>query len=79
MSNVRIDGIWYDDPSLAPDLGSLKCIEESGPGNMIRRYRGLSEDIDKLPHYVITGSSCYFVDTGDLYFYEGSSDTWYKQ
>lgn len=78
MSRVRIDGVWYDDPSQVPDLGSLKCVRESGPGNMIREYRGLSEDVSKLPHYVLTGSSCFFIDTKKLYMYEGTSDTWYE-
>ncbi len=72
----RVDGVWYDDMSQAPDLGSIKCTRYEG---MIRHYSGLSTDVDKLPHYVRTGSTCLMVDTGEMYFYEETSDTWYKQ
>ena len=72
----KIDGVWYDDISLAPDLGSIRCVRNEG---MIRHYHGLSEDADKLPHYVKTGSSCFMIDTGDMYFFEKTTDTWYKQ
>lgn len=72
----RRDGVWYDDISQAPDRGSIKCIRYEG---MIRHYCGLSADVGKLPHYVKTGSTCLMVDTGEMYFYEETSDTWYKQ
>lgn len=78
MKKGKVDGVWYDDVSQAPDLGSIKCIRESGPGNMIRKYHGLSADIAKLPHYVLTGSSCFFIDTKKLYMYEKTTDTWYE-
>ena len=74
----RIDGVWYDDISQAPDMGSIKCVRESGPGNMIRSYKGLSADLSKLPHYVLTGSSCFMIDTKKLYMFEKTTDTWYE-
>ena len=72
----RVDGVWYEDMSQAPDLGSIRCTRNEG---MIRHYYGLSADVDKLPTYVETGSSCFMMDTGELYFYEKKSQTWYKQ
>ena len=72
------DGVWYDDISQAPDLGSIKCVNETGPDNMIRSYRGLSADISKLPHYVSTGSTCFFIDTKKMYMFEKTTDTWYE-
>lgn len=71
----RVDGVWYDDVSQAPDLGSIRCVRNEG---MIRHYYGLSADEDKLPTYVETGSSCFMVDTGEMYFFEKKSQTWYK-
>ena len=72
----RVDGIWYKDMSDAPDLGSIRCVRNTG---MIRHYYGLSADVAKLPDYVDTGSTCFFADTGELYVYEKMSNTWYKQ
>lgn len=71
-----VDGVWYDDMSQAPDFGSIRCTRNEG---MIRHYWGLSADLDKVPTYVRTGSSCLMVDTGDLYFFEETTKTWYKQ
>ena len=72
----KVDGVWYDDMSQAPNLGSIRCVRNEG---MIRHYNGLSTDASRLPHYVETGSTCFMVDTGEMYFYEKTSDTWYKQ
>ena len=66
----KVDGVWYDDISQAPDLGSIRCTRNEGM---------MSADVAKLPHYVRTGSTCLMVDTGEMYFYEESSDTWYQQ
>ena len=38
----RVDGVWYDDISQAPDLGSIRCVRNEG---MIRHYYGLSADV----------------------------------
>jgi len=72
----RVDGVWYDDISQAPDLGSIRCVRNEG---MIRHYYGLSADVEKLPEYVETGSSCFMIDTGKMYFFEKKSKTWYEQ
>lgn len=72
---TTIDGQLYHPGDEIWDLGSLVCVEAHGD---IRCYEGLSKDKDKLPHYVQTGSSCLMVDTGELYKYEKSTDTWYK-
>lgn len=71
-----VDGISYRSAADAPDLGSLRCVGGTG---LYRHYFGLSTDAGKLPHYVLTGSTCYMADTGDLYVYEKTTDTWYKQ
>lgn len=70
-----VDGQRYRPGDEIWDLGSFvatsaKCRK--------RNYEGLSKDIDKLPHYVDTGSSAFCLDTGDLYKYLRSTDTWYK-
>lgn len=43
----------------------------------IERWRGLSKDLDKLPHTGDTGSTAYCVDTAEKFMYEKSTDTWY--
>lgn len=69
------DGQVYQPGDEIPDMGSLVAIEVSGN---IRSYNGLAKDVNKLPHYVSSGSSCLMVDTGDYYKYLESTDTWYK-
>lgn len=70
------DGQFYEKGQEIPDLGSW--VATSVDGN-IRNYDGLSKDVAKLPHYVETGSSAYCDDTGEIYIYEKTSDTWYLQ
>lgn len=70
------DGQYYEKGQEIPDLGSW--VATSVDGN-IRNYDGLSKDVSKLPHYVGTGSSAYCDDTGEIYIYEKTSDTWYLQ
>ena len=74
-----VDGVFYDDVSDAPDLGSLRCVQDRGQDGMIRSYRGLQADFSKLPTYVRTGSSCYMVDSGKLYMYEETGQDWILQ
>ncbi len=71
-----VDGKWYEDMSTAPDLGSIRCVSNEG---MIRHYHGVSADESKLLliDYVETGSSCFMADTGDIYFYNKSTGSWY--
>jgi len=72
-----VDGKWYEDMSQAPDLGSIRCVDNKG---MIRSYHGLSADKQKLLliDYVETGSSCFMQDSGDIYFYNKSTGKWYS-
>ena len=56
------DGQTYLAGEDVPEMGSLICVKKYGN---IRDYEGLSKDIDKLPLYVGTGSSCLMTDTGD--------------
>ena len=51
---MSYDGVFYKKGEELPDLGSWECVECNG---MKRDYEGLSKDLDKLPHYVDTGSS----------------------
>ena len=73
-----VDGQACKDGEEIWDLGSLVCT--TVPLRGVRKYEGLSKDVDKLPHYkdLSTGSSCLMVDTGEFYKYEKSTDTWYK-
>ncbi len=73
---IVFDGQTYEDDETPWDLGSFTAVEVDGNA---RKYRGLSKDVDKLPHYVATGSSALCLDTGDLYMYLESTDTWYLQ
>lgn len=70
------DGQWYKTGDEIPDLGSFACVSVE-EGN-VRNYYGLSKDVSKLPHYASTGSSAFCVDTGDMYFFLESTDSWYK-
>lgn len=70
-----VDGQQYQPGDEIWDLGSF--VATSVNGNQ-RNYEGLSKDVDKLPHYVATGSSALCLDTGDYYKYLRSTDTWYK-
>ena len=74
---VKQDGQTYQPGQEVPDMGSISCINAKGN---IRKYVGLSKDIDKLPKYedLGSGSSCLFVDTGGLYIYESTSKSWYE-
>lgn len=76
---VKIDGIWYEDKSQAPNLGSLNCVEAHGQLEMIRSYRGLQSDFSKLPKYpqLQTGSTFLAADTGNFYTYVAKDKTWY--
>lgn len=70
-----VDGQQYQPGEEIWDLGSFVATSVNGKQ---RSYEGLSKDIDKLPHYVSTGSSALCLDTGDYYKYLKSTDTWYK-
>lgn len=75
-----IDGQEYTDDQTPPDLGSIECI--SILTGVIRIYRGLSEDFDKMKEYakivkLSTGSRIRFVDTGKTFKYFAPSQEWY--
>lgn len=74
--NVTIvDGQMYKPGDEIWDLGSFVATSARGRR---RNYEGLSKDVEKLPHYVDTGSSAFCFDTGDFYKYLRLTDTWYK-
>lgn len=70
-----VDGQLYEPGDEIWDLGSFVATSAKGRK---RNYEGLSKDIEKLPHYVDTGSSAFCLDTGDFYKYLRSTDKWYK-
>lgn len=72
---VIVDNITYHPGEEIPDLGSWVAIETK---ERYRSYIGLSEDVEKLPHSVDSGSTALCLDTGDLYIYHKKTDTWYK-
>ena len=79
---IYYDGHAYERAADCPDLGSLVCDKAyNGEYQGKREYMGLSKDRDKLPKYrdLRTGSSCVMLDTGDVYFYESTTQEWYKQ
>lgn len=69
------DGQTYLAGEDVPEMGSLICVKKYGN---IRDYEGLSKDIDKLPLYVGTGSSCLMTDTGDYYKFNAELNEWKK-
>lgn len=76
IENVTlVDGQRYQPGDEIWDLGSFVATSAKGRK---RNYEGLSKDVDKLPHYVNTGSSAFCLDTGDFYKYLRSTDIWYK-
>lgn len=75
--NQIVDGQYYKQGQEIWDLGSLVCIDVEVSGNK-RHYQGLSADVGKLPHYVTSGSTCFMLDTSELYRYHALTDTWYK-
>lgn len=65
-------------------MGSIKEIDSRFYNGWIAKYIGLSKDVDKLPKSykrgkgeLASGSTCLFVDTGELYIYEETSKEWY--
>lgn len=72
---IVFDGVKYNAGDTLPDLGSWVCVDSKG---MVRDYEGLSKDVDKLPHYVQSGSSALCLDTSELYEYHKPTDRWYK-
>lgn len=74
---IKVDDRYYEDESLAPDLGSWVCTSSSANR---RTYEGLSADIAKLPTYddLGTGSTAICSDNGDFLKYEATTKTWYK-
>lgn len=76
IENVTlVDGQHYRPGDEIWDLGSFVATSAIGRK---RNYEGLSKDVEKLPHYVDTGSSAFCLDTGDFYKYLRSTDIWYK-
>lgn len=76
IENVTlVDGQQYHPGDKIWDLGSFVATSAKGRK---RNYEGLSKDVEKLPHYVDTGSSAFCLDTGDFYKYLKSTDIWYK-
>lgn len=81
---IVVDGIQYEDVSLAPDLGSWKCTHvESGFTGPRRFYQGKSTDVSKLPttypeNYLGEGSRAYCLDTKEEYTYCVEDKQWYQ-
>lgn len=42
-------------------------------------YKCLQRDFEMLPDDVATGSTCYVIDTKELYMFEATTGVWYKQ
>lgn len=72
---VKQDGQYYRSGEDVPDMGSIVCVSTNGN---VRNYEGLSKDVDKLPHYVGTGSSFMATDTSDIYKFEKTKNEWVK-
>lgn len=82
MSKI-VDGIYYEDETQAPDLGSWTNVAEMG--SITKSYRGHSKDFDKLPTVsqypqyegkLVSGSLAIACDTKESKMYERSMDAW---
>lgn len=73
--NMIYDGQEYKAGEEIWDLGSLVCISVDGEK---RHYQGLSVDALKKPTYVESGSTCFMLDTSELYRFHKPNNTWYK-
>ena len=65
-------------PDTTEQYGSFKLVEVKGNHKM---FMGLSSDVTLLPNEMqntITGSTAFCVDTGEVWFYEETSKTWYQ-
>lgn len=65
-------------PDTTEQYGSFKLVEVKGNHKV---FMGLSSDVTLLPNEMqntITGSTAFCVDTGEVWFYEESSKTWYQ-
>lgn len=54
---------------------TIKPLSISG----VSETAGLSADVDKLPTNAATGSTFYCIDTQEVYMFEETTKTWYKQ
>lgn len=72
---IKFDGIYYANENEVPDFGSIRTVKANG---MLREYEGLSDDLEKLPKYVKTGSSFFAYDTKKVYKFNESDKTWYE-
>lgn len=63
--------IWIN----GEDLGS---IETTGSEGNKYSFIFLSRDFDKLPKYMVSGSTAYACDTKKMYIYHAHSKTWYE-
>lgn len=65
-------------PNTKEQYGSFKLVEVAGNH---KTFMGLSSDVTLLPNEMentITGSTAFCVDTGEVYFYEETTKTWYQ-
>lgn len=65
-------------PNTKEQYGSFKLVEVAGNH---KTFMGLSSDVVLLPNEMentITGSTAFCVDTGEVYFYEETTKTWYQ-
>ena len=71
MKNINI-------PDSKEHYGSFVLTEVAGNH---KTFMGLSSDVTLLPNEMentITGSTAFCVDTGEGYFYEETTKTWYQ-
>lgn len=72
---IIIDGQTYRKGDVIHDLGGWDCIDTDGSK---RYYWGKSSEVDKLPHYVASGSTALCVDTGELYGFYAPDSKWFN-
>lgn len=71
---IIIDGQTYRKGDVIHDLGGWDCIDTDGSK---RYYWGKSSEVDKLPHYVASGSTALCVDNGELYGFYAPGNKWF--
>lgn len=81
IAAIIVDGQSYKSYDEIPDFGSIVCVaaDEETPNR--RCYEGLLSDVDKLPHYVDSGSSALLYDGAgntEVYHFLKEEDQWFK-
>lgn len=67
------DGMIYYNVENIPNLGSWVAYNWSDDMKLRRDYVGKNTDYNKLPTYVLPGSTAFAIDANKTYMYDGNN------